>query len=44
MQDIKVLAVLVSNSTSIRLKEVKEKIDGWVLDNRRWHALAQSLS
>jgi len=35
VKDTEVLAVLISNSTRIRLKEVKEKIDGWVLDSRR---------
>jgi len=36
---MEVLAVFVSNSTGIKLKEVKEKIDSWVLDSRRWRAL-----
>ena len=38
-KDTEALAVLVSNSTRIRLKEVKKKIDGWVSDSRRWRTL-----
>ena len=39
VKDIEVVAVLISNSTGIRLKEVKKKMDGWVLDGRRWRTL-----
>ena len=44
VRDTEALAVLVSSSTGIRLEEVKDKIEGWVSDGRRWRALAQSLS